>query len=41
LFGRGKAKLKKGDRAGGEADLAAAKEKYAKVAEEFEKYGVK
>jgi hypothetical protein len=41
LFGRGKAKLKKGDRAGGEADLAAAKVIFAKIVEEFEKLGVK
>jgi len=40
LFGRGLARLKKGD-AGGAADVAAAKALNAKIAEEFASYGVK
>ena len=40
LFGRGLARLKKGD-AGGDADLAAASALNPKIAEEFAKYGVK
>jgi membrane associated rhomboid family serine protease len=39
LYGRGLAKLKKGD-AGGEADIAAAKSIRADIAEEFARYGV-
>jgi tetratricopeptide (TPR) repeat protein len=40
LYGRGLAKLKKGD-AGGAADVAAAKALHAKIDEEFASYGVK
>ena len=40
LYGRGLAKVKKGD-ASGEADIAAAKAIHPKIAEDFEKYGVK
>jgi tetratricopeptide (TPR) repeat protein len=40
LYGRGLAKLKKGD-ASGAADVAAAKALHAKIAEEFASYGVK
>jgi tetratricopeptide (TPR) repeat protein len=40
LYGRGLAKLKKGDAAGGEADIAAAKAIQADIAEEFARYGV-
>jgi hypothetical protein len=35
------AKLKKGDKAGGEADVAAAKAIRADVAEQFARYGIK
>ena len=40
LYGRGLAKLEKGDAAGGEADIAAAKAIQANIAEEFARYGV-
>ena len=40
LYGRGLAKLKKGD-TGGAADVAAAKTLHAKIDEEFASYGVK
>ena len=40
LYGRGLAKLKKGDAVGGEADIGAAKAIQADIAEEFERYGV-
>jgi membrane associated rhomboid family serine protease/Flp pilus assembly protein TadD len=40
LYGRGLAKLEKGDTAGGEADIAAAKAIQANIAEEFARYGV-
>jgi tetratricopeptide (TPR) repeat protein len=40
LYGRGLAKLMKGDAAGGEADIAAAKAIRADIAEEFARYGV-
>jgi tetratricopeptide (TPR) repeat protein len=40
LYGRGLAKLKNGDAAGGEADIAAAKAIQADIAEEFARYGV-
>jgi tetratricopeptide (TPR) repeat protein len=40
LYGRGLAKQKKGDQAGGDADIAAAKAIKATIAEEFTKYGV-
>jgi tetratricopeptide (TPR) repeat protein len=41
LYGRGIAKLRKGDTAAGQADIAAAKAAQANIAEEFAKYGVK
>jgi tetratricopeptide (TPR) repeat protein len=41
LYGRGIIKLRKGDAAGGEADIAAAKTAQKDIAEEFAKYGVK
>ena len=40
LYGRGLAKQKKGDQAGGDADIAAAKAINATIADEFAKYGV-
>ena len=40
LFGRGLAKLKKGDASGGEADIAAAKVIQTNIAEVFGRYGV-
>lgn len=40
LYGRGLAKLKKGD-ASGAADIAAAKALHEKIDKEFESYGVK
>ena len=40
LYGRGLAKLKKGDAVGGEADIAAARAIQADIAEEFARYGV-
>lgn len=40
LYGRGLAKRKSGDRAGGDADIAAAKSIKASIADEFVKYGV-
>jgi tetratricopeptide (TPR) repeat protein len=40
LYGRGLAKLKMGDISGGKADIAAATEKRATIAEEFIQYGV-
>jgi hypothetical protein len=40
LYGRGLAKLKKGDAAGSEADIAGAKAIQADVAEKFARYGV-
>ena len=41
LYGRGMAKLKKGDNAGGNADIAAAKDLEVDIAEQFAKYGIK
>ena len=41
MFGRGVARKRKGDLAGGEADMAAAKAKVPDIAEEFARYGVK
>jgi len=41
LFGRGIARQRKGDKAGGEADMAAAKAKTPGIAEEFAQYGVR
>jgi len=40
LYGRGLAKLKKGDTADGDADISAAKAIEAKIVEEFARYGV-
>jgi len=40
LYGRGMAKLKSGDRAGGEADIAAAKAIKPDIAEVYRGYGV-
>ena len=40
LYGRGLAKLKKGDAVGGDADIAAAKAIQGDIAEEFARYGV-
>jgi len=40
LYGRGLAKLKKGDAVGGEADIATARAIQADIAEEFARYGV-
>jgi len=41
LFGRGIAKQRKGDTAGGDFDMAAAKANSASIAEEYAKYGLK
>lgn len=41
LYGRGLVKLKKGDAAGGKADIEAAKRIESDIAEQFEKMGVK
>jgi hypothetical protein len=41
LFGRGVARQRKRDKAGGEADMAAAKAKTPGIAEEFAQYGVR
>ncbi len=41
LYGRGLAKQKKGDNAGGEADIMAAKAIRADIVEEFARYGIK
>ena len=40
LYGRGVAKLKKGDKTGAEADMAAAKSLDPKISEKFERFGV-
>ena len=40
LYGRGLAKRKKGDQAGGDAEIAAARAIQADIAEEFAKYGM-
>jgi tetratricopeptide (TPR) repeat protein len=40
LYGRGLAKRKKGDQAGGDADIAAARAVHASIADEFAKYGM-
>jgi tetratricopeptide (TPR) repeat protein len=40
LYGRGLAKRKKGDQAGGDADIAAAKAIQADIADEYAKYGM-
>jgi hypothetical protein len=39
LYGRGLAKQNKGDQAGGDADVAAAKAIKATIGDEFAKYG--
>jgi tetratricopeptide (TPR) repeat protein len=41
LYGRGVTKLRKGDTAGGNADIARAKTIQADIADEFAKYGIK
>jgi tetratricopeptide (TPR) repeat protein len=41
LYGRGLAKLRKGDRHGGSADINAAKQIKSDIAEEFARYGLK
>jgi tetratricopeptide (TPR) repeat protein len=41
LYGRGLAKLRKGDVAGGHADIAAAQAMFADIAAEFERIGVR
>jgi tetratricopeptide (TPR) repeat protein len=41
LYGRGVAKLKKGDRNGGNSDIAAARAIQADIVEEYTRYGVK
>ena len=41
LYGRGVAKQKKGNGAGGDADIASAKAIDTEIAERFEGYGVK
>ena len=41
LYGRGVAKLRSGDRAGGEADIAAAQAIKADIAQVYAGYGVK
>ena len=41
LYGRGIAKLRKGDRSGGTYDINAAKQIKADIAEEFARYGLK
>jgi tetratricopeptide (TPR) repeat protein len=41
LYGRGLARIKKGDAAGGNADLVAAKNLETKIAEDFSNYGVR
>jgi tetratricopeptide (TPR) repeat protein len=40
LYGRGLARLKKGDSSGGNADVAAAKKLETTIASEFSRYGV-
>ena len=41
LYGRGFAEIKKGNSAGGNADIAAAKSTDPNIAEEFSRYGLK
>jgi tetratricopeptide (TPR) repeat protein len=41
LYGRGLARLKKGDAAGGNADVEAARKLETKVADDFSQYGVR
>ena len=40
LYGRGLAKLKKGDKVGSDADISAAKKIQAKIGDDFKRYGV-
>jgi tetratricopeptide (TPR) repeat protein len=40
LYGRGLAKLKKGDKVGSYADISAAKKIQAKIGDDFKRYGV-
>jgi hypothetical protein len=40
LYGRDLAKRKKGDQAGGDADIAAARANQADIADEYAKYGM-
>ena len=40
MYGRGLAKRKKGDQAGGDADIAAARAIQADIADEYAKYGM-
>jgi hypothetical protein len=40
LYGRGVAKLKRGDKIGSDTDISAAKTIQAKIADEFARYGV-
>ena len=41
LYGRGFAKAKSGDPAGGDADIAAAKTSTQKIADDFARYGLR
>ena len=41
LYGRGLAKLKKGDKIGSDADISAAKKIQAKIEDDFTRYGTK
>ncbi len=41
LYGRGLAKLKKGDKAGSDTDISAAKTIQAKIGDDFTRYGVR
>ena len=40
LYGRGLAKLKKGDKVGSDADFSAAKTIEAKIGDDFKRFGV-
>jgi hypothetical protein len=40
LYGRGLAKLKKGDKVGSDADISAAKTIEAKIGDDFKRFGV-
>ena len=40
LYGRGLAKLKKGDKAGSDTDISAAEKIQAKIGSDFTRYGV-
>ena len=41
LYGRGLARLKKGDKVGSDADISAAKSIQAKIGDDFTRYGVR